>query len=940
MAYEDYTYDAFGTPVAPVDPLGDFIAQQEEEERRRREEEARLAAEEEARKAEEAAAKEAANTEVQTHEVKTYADGSKTVSTTQEIPAGQRAVAYPVAPSSGDAMGAGGVVAQSQPARQTRVQPVAPGSLGIDQSQYTAQQESGNRPNIGYHGGKSSAYGTYGITAPAYKDVQQANPAFAGRDISTLTPEEQRAAYQTFTELNAQRLKQQGVEPTAANQRLAHLLGANGAARFLATGQVSPAAAAANGGEENLKRIARQRLGAGPAPASAAASPVVPTINGADQREVYTPPQEQLGEGGSVYGKGGARYVEPVVVGQEQPQPEGLGGGLKLPAGEKPTTATQQQIENYQAIQNDPMKLLQAANDDTTPKFLQERARNRAADLLTAERDKVKAEERIKSATPSEAARIMSGKPRSNFDIMTRALMFNYLGLKEAATAEFGKLDSSATDKMVMGPDGNAYMLQVRGDGSIVSGINADGKQLSQKELIQVGAGISTVKGAQQHGSIFNDPTGTVKGSWVLETRPGSTPVYKEVGTGRVATAEESALLAKAAANKDQLASARTQATHAYTSTMTTLTKEREKLTQLGASEDDLRQRGLDLDSIQRKAQAAGNNVMTAATQNYGAPTGRLPANAPVTAVNPADVKKPSDQPAVAQSDQPGANPAPASVATKPTEQAQPTSILDNWKRIKPGESTSNFQKRTQYTQEDIESEAKQLVAGDKTLTEITGRDAGLLRHYASARAKELDPTWSATDSNARRDALKRWTNPDSSVSKQVRAHITAANSIQDVKDAFAALQNGNLPLFNQIKNDFEKNTGKPLPVSAETGAMILGPEIIKSMIPGGGGVAERLEAKHLMGIKLSPAQQKAVFDELEAFQGNSLKALETDWTRAKLPKDQFRERVLGGSPAAQELYDSASKHQSDRAALKAGVKQTPSRADVEAEMRKRGLLK
>jgi hypothetical protein len=146
--------------------------------------------------------------------------------------------------------------------------------------------------------------------------------------------------------------------------------------------------------------------------------------------------------------------------------------------------------------------------------------------------------------------------------------------------------------------------------------------------------------------------------------------------------------------------------------------------------------------------------------------------------------------------------------------------------------------------------------------------------------------------------------------------------------------------LFNQIKNDFEKNTGKPLPISAETGAMMLGPEIIKSIIPNGGGVAERLEAKHMLNTKLSRDQAKAVFDELELFQGNSLKALETDWTRAKLPKDQFRDRVLGGSPAAQELYDRASKHQADRAASRVGLQSAPDKAAVEAELRRRGLIK
>jgi len=269
---------------------------------------------------------------------------------------------------------------------------------------------------------------------------------------------------------------------------------------------------------------------------------------------------------------------------------------------------------------------------------------------------------------------------------------------------------------------------------------------------------------------------------------------------------------------------------------------------------------------------------------------------------------------------------------------AKPAKVLDGWTSFRPGETTANYDKRQQYTPEDIETEARQLVAGDKTIKDITGRDAGLLRHYASARAKEIDPTWSATDSDARRDSLKKWTNPDSNVSKMVRSHITASNSIQDVKQAFEALQNGNLPLFNEIRNTFRANTGSDLPIEAKTGAMLLGPEIIKSIIPGGGGVAERLEAQHLMNVKLSPAQQAAVFKTLEDFQGSSLKSLESDWTRAKLPKDQFRERVLGGSPAAQELYDRASAHQAQLAARRAGLNNVPDQAAIDAELKRRGL--
>ena len=407
-------------------------------------------------------------------------------------------------------------------------------------------------------------------------------------------------------------------------------------------------------------------------------------------------------------------------------------------------------------------------------------------------------------------------------------------------------------------------------------------------------------------------------------------------GTDTPLSQDQLTQAAGAIQNADNLKTAQTQATHAYTTAYSSLMKARDALVQRGASETDMVARGLDMGSIQKRAQEAGQAVIKAARSQYrpqGVATTSVNANTPGYAmVNGELTNTLTANEAVAGQNKP-TNTAPTNTA--PTKTA---GILNNWESIKPGETTANYDKRQQYTPDDIETEAKQLVNGDKTIRDISGRDAGLLKHYATARAKELDPTWSAADSNARADALKKWTNPDSQISKQVRSHITASNAIQDVKQAYDALQNDNLPLFNEIRNTFRTNTGVDLPIEAKTGAMILGPEIIKSIIPGGGGVTERLEAQHLLNTKLSPAQQKAVFKTLEDFQGNSLKAIETDWTRAKLPKDQFRERVLGGSPAAQELYDKASDHQSQQAARRAGLTNVPSQADIDAELKRRGL--
>jgi hypothetical protein len=122
MAYDMMgNYTGYEDDISPVAPAG-F---ETEEARRNREEEERKRREKEAKRADETA--------VQEQKVITYENGSRTVETKQEIPAGQR------------------------------TQLVAPVSASYNAN--IAKQESGNRPDIGFHDrSKSSATGLYGIS--------------------------------------------------------------------------------------------------------------------------------------------------------------------------------------------------------------------------------------------------------------------------------------------------------------------------------------------------------------------------------------------------------------------------------------------------------------------------------------------------------------------------------------------------------------------------------------------------------------------------------------------------------------------------------------------------------------------------------------------------------------------------------------------------------
>ena len=154
----------------------------------------------------------------------------------------------------------------------------------------------------------SSARGAYGITAPAYTDIAKKDTYFAGKDQATLTPADQDRAVLVLRTINQDRLRAQGVEPTEANQQLAHFLGAKGAADYLKNGYISPEAAANNGGMKKAREIAEERLAFGrslsmpiatktpAAPAIATTQSTTPTSAGKDGFVTWSQSMRDYGE--------------------------------------------------------------------------------------------------------------------------------------------------------------------------------------------------------------------------------------------------------------------------------------------------------------------------------------------------------------------------------------------------------------------------------------------------------------------------------------------------------------------------------------------------------------------------------------------------------------------------------------------------------------------
>jgi len=402
----------------------------------------------------------AGNTEVSTQKLTQYQDGSSTRTTTQELPAAAQ-------PGLLDRVGQNITQAGSNFVNNVKAIPgqVMAAVNPANYNTYIQKQESGSNPNIGYHypadaqgRRKSTAYGAYGITAPAYQDIQKANPQFASRPIESLSVEEQGQANQTYRQVLSQQLTALGIEPTEANIRGAQFSGAAGLARNLQTGQASAASAAANGGQDKFNQILQQRMAGQPAPASAAAAPA----SAAAEQQRLAQLQQSMPPGGR--GPGGSSVnigatpswaqmganpadfaktigIPPSAAPVAQPPPsaapvaqpppaapadpstyslatgmpsQGLGTAQQRMASTMPAPpdATSQAISRYQAIQTDPNQLMKFAFDPATPAYLQTRAKDQIVEQYDQQKKLKQAEADLKTATPAVVAGAMSRRTR------------------------------------------------------------------------------------------------------------------------------------------------------------------------------------------------------------------------------------------------------------------------------------------------------------------------------------------------------------------------------------------------------------------------------------------------------------------------------------------------------------------------------------------------
>lgn len=124
-----------------------------------------------------------------------------------------------------------------------------------------------------------------------------------------------------------------------------------------------------------------------------------------------------------------------------------------------------------------------------------------------------------------------------------------------------------------------------------------------------------------------------------------------------------------------------------------------------------------------------------------------------------------------------------------------------------------------------------------------------------------------------------------------LRSFNVGISHLNTLDGLVGALNNGDIQAFNKMGNAYAQQTGNPAPTNFDAAKAIVGDEIIKAIVGGGGALADRENAQNQINRANSPQQLRGViqtYKELMAGQLSGLKKQYSDTTH----RDNFDSRL------------------------------------------------
>jgi hypothetical protein len=135
---------------------------------------------------------------------------------------------------------------------------------------------------------------------------------------------------------------------------------------------------------------------------------------------------------------------------------------------------------------------------------------------------------------------------------------------------------------------------------------------------------------------------------------------------------------------------------------------------------------------------------------------------------------------------------------------------------------------------------------------------------------------------------------------RQVTAFNTAIDHLDTMDKLVKALNNNDVRALNYISNTFSKQTGQPEITNFDSAKKIVGAEIMKTLVAGGGGVKEREEMANMFNNANSPAQLEGAIATSKQLLGGQLNSLGVTYENGTGRTD-FNKKL---TPAAKKEFD------------------------------------
>lgn len=660
------------------------------------------------------------------------------------------------------------------------------------------------------------------------------------------------------------------------------------------------AAAAQRAQERAAQQSAPQQQAAPqPAPAPAPApvqqvaqpAPVAPAVPAPPMAAPAAPQLPQFGPGVQVAStEPGAGVAEAAQAAQPAPSP----WAAKLEAGKNDLSVL------GQILASDAPEDIKSEAQDRLFNMKLDREQQKKADKLFAG---------VQSGDPKAVNDLTRElKTRTEEGSLFKAYVFARLGLNKLADEEQMKLGAGTTYTSFMGPDGQSYTVKVNGRGGVEKAFDATGKAVDDSKIAELNAGYMAMKGAETGKQQFKDSDGNI---WTFTTVPGRPGgIYTNTSTGKQSMLAPKGLVPLTYQNPLERAA---------------IQAGKQVMDKMRAENAHARAQGAPEPFSEADILAKGDAASSAIYQGRGTPTTTVSGMGgaePVSAAG-SDLseglrskivsggRSTAEQQALydesVRAGRPGRTATGLPIAKPGTSQHEKNNAIDMPRDLSDEEIAELVQKGYRRSKSDpvhwektggaapstarapavaaVRQQAEAIYNGDEKAPQGMGAANSRARavmdevhRIAEERGAPYDPTKYAAKEKTRKDF-----SGSGQASKSVQAMNVAIDHLDTLHDAGAALQNGNVPLFNKISNSFAKNTGYPEVTDFNGIKSIVGSEVAKAVAGGQMALADREEIRRELDAANSPAQLNGVIRRFQQLMAGQLSGLRTTYESAGL---------------------------------------------------------